>query len=240
MALPKLNDVPKYDIVIPSTKVKTKYRPYLVKEEKVLLLALESENSGEMAAATLGLCIACIDADLDPLSLTTYDIDYLFCKIRSKSVGETVTMNIKCEDNGCDERTEVIVNLEEIYIEGIDFESMIEINKDVTLEMQHITYLIAQKNLVIGEDENSELDYVQQTIIGSIKAIHTENERFDTKDSTNEELVEFLDQMTTEQYAKLRDFITKIPIVTLKPTWDCVKCGKNQSMELKGLQDFFH
>ena len=241
MPLPKLNDIPKYDIVIPSTKIKTKYRPYLVKEEKILLLALESEETGEMAAATLALCIACVDADLDPLSLTTYDIDYLFCMIRSKSVGETVTMNIKCEDSECNEKTEVKINLQETYIEGIDFEPMIEINKDIKLEMQHITYLNAQKNIIEDEDVGElQLNYVQQMIIGSIKAIHTEDERFDTNDSTNEELTEFLDQMTTEQYTKLRTFITKIPIVTLKPKWDCVKCGKSQDMELRGLQDFFH
>ena len=236
MALPKLNDVPKYDIVIPSTKIKTKFRPYLVKEEKLLFLALESEDEGDIAAATLGLCIACVDADLDPLSLTTYDIDYIFCQVRAKSVGETTTLSIKCEDKECKERTDVVVNISKAYVEGIDFEPIIEINSDVTVEMQHITYLAAQNNIL--NENKTEVDYVQQTIINSMKAIHTENERFELKDSKPEEIVEFLDQMTSTQYDKLKQFVSKIPIVTIDASWDC-KCGKNQTMQLKGLQDFF-
>ncbi len=236
MALPKLNDVPKYDIVIPSTKVKTKFRPYLVKEEKLLFLALESEDEGEIAAATLGLCLACIDAELDPVSLTTYDIDYIFCQVRAKSVGETTTLSIKCEDKECKERTDVVINIAEAYVEGINFEPMIEINPDVTVEMQHITYLAAQNTLL--DKDNTEIDYLQQTIMKSMKAIHTENERFELKDSKPEEIVEFLDQMTSTQYDKLKQFISKIPIVTIDASWDC-KCGKKQTMQLKGLQDFF-
>jgi hypothetical protein len=238
MPLPKLNDVPKYDIVIPSTKVKTKFRPYLVKEEKLLFLAIESGDDGEIAASTLGLCIACIDADLDPLTLTTYDIDFMFCQIRSKSVGETVNLKIQCEDTECDGVTEVPINISEAYVDGIDFESMIEINKDVSLEMQHVTYLNAQKiNLVERTAETG--DYLQEMIASSIKAIHTENERLEASDSTEAEMIEFLDQMTTDQYNKLREFVAEMPIVTIKTKWKCVKCSKDQDMLLKGLNDFF-
>ena len=97
MALPKLNDSPKYEMVIPSLKQTVRYRPYLVKEEKVLLMAFESNDSSQAMNAIIDTILVCIDEDVKRETLTTFDVEYMFTQIRSKSVGETSKVNVKCE-----------------------------------------------------------------------------------------------------------------------------------------------
>src|SRR6056300_156724 len=110
MALPKLNDVPYYTVVIPSTGVSTRYRPYLVKEEKVLLIALESGDMKQISNATIDLIKNCLEDNINIDSLSVFDIEYLFVKIRTKSVGETVNLNFLC--SSCDTENEAVLNLD--------------------------------------------------------------------------------------------------------------------------------
>ena len=98
MALPKLNDQPKYDIVVPSSQTKVRYRPYLVKEEKVLMLAMESKDSKKALGAIVDTIGACVQDELDTSTLTTFDVEYLFTQIRSKSVGETSEINYSVQN----------------------------------------------------------------------------------------------------------------------------------------------
>lgn len=239
MALPKLNDTPKYDIVIPSTKMKTRFRPYLVKEEKVLMLALESEDSKTISNALLDLIKSCVDADLDETNLTVYDMDYLFCQIRSKSVGETARLMIRCEDDTCSTATEVSVDLSKAGVDVQDkINNMIRITDKVTIEMSHLSYHdVMQMNNedFAGNDDN----IIFNTILKCIKAIHTEEERLDVREESPADLEEFVNSMTKFQYAKLKDFVAKSPQITLDAEWDCVGCGKHQKMTLQGLKDFF-
>src|SRR6056300_185624 len=102
MALPRLNELPKYDIVIPSTGEQTTFRPYLVKEEKLLLMAAETGDEKTVANATVELIKSCIDTPLDNKNLASFDIEYLFCKIRAKSVGETSKLLLMCQNNDCE------------------------------------------------------------------------------------------------------------------------------------------
>ena len=239
MALPKLNDTPKYDIVIPSTKMKTRFRPYLVKEEKLLLLALEGGDQNQISQAVIDLIKTCVDADISEKDLTTYDMDYLFCQIRSKSVGESVELRIRCEDTGCNTQTTVKVDVSKI---GVDLsekiQNMIELTPTVTVEMKHLSYydLLNDDSTIRGQTEN---DILFDMIMKSITAIHTEDERINAKEESKEDLAQFLDEMTSKQYAKLRDFVLNMPQVTYNAEWDCDGCGKHQSMRLVGLQDFF-
>src|SRR5210317_1903295 len=112
MALPKLNDTPKYDIVIPSTKANVKFRPFLVKEQKVLLIAMESQDQTQILNAIVDTIRACAQSDINVAKLTAFDIEYLFTKIRSKSVGEKATVAIKCSE--CEHSNKVDVNLDKI------------------------------------------------------------------------------------------------------------------------------
>jgi hypothetical protein len=114
MALPNINDVPYYSITIPSTGEETRYRPYLVKEEKILLIALESGDVKQIAAATTDLITSCVEADINLDTLTMFDVEYLFINIRSKAVGESISVNFMCSK--CDAENEVTVKLDEIVV----------------------------------------------------------------------------------------------------------------------------
>ena len=105
MALPKLNDKPKYELVIPSTGQTVRFRPYLVKEEKVLMMAMESEDQVSMFSAIVDTIEACVDGDINKQALASFDVEYMFVKIRSKSVGESITISPEC--NQCEERNEL-------------------------------------------------------------------------------------------------------------------------------------
>ena len=237
MALPKLNDTPKYDIIIPSTKMKTRFRPYLVREEKVLLLAIESEDTKQISNAVIDLIVACVD-NVSAKDLTTYDMDYLFCQIRSKSVGETSKLLIRCEDTECNHNTEVIIDISKA---GVDLsekiENMIPLNSQITVEMKHLSYYEAME--ILDNETESETQTIENTVLRSLKAIHTEEERIDLKDESKENIKNFIDQMTSSQYLKLKKFVANTPRVKLKAEWNCEGCGKPQTMTLEGLQDFF-
>ena len=139
MALPKLNDTPKYSVTIPSTQATVRFRPFLVKEEKVLLLAMESDDSNDIILAILDTISACVADNIDVKKLTTYDIEYLFTQIRSKSVGETTTVGIECES--CKESNQVTVDINSIQVQGLDKVNYnISLSADMELELNHPTY----------------------------------------------------------------------------------------------------
>ena len=239
MALPKINDTPKYDVIIPSTKLKTKFRPYLVKEEKVLLLALEENDEAKMASAVIDIIKSCVDADIDEQKLKTYDMDYLFCQIRSKSVGERVDFSIRCEDPSCNHNTEVKADLSKAQVENADkITNIIQLTKEISVEMEHLSYYDVLRNNDINMD-GSDSEIVFAAVTKCIKTILTENDRINVKDEPKEEVANFVDSLTSKQYLKLKDFILTIPEVSLDVIWDCGGCGKNQKMKLKGLSDFF-
>lgn len=238
MALPTLNNTPKYDIVIPSTRVKTRFRPYLVKEEKTLLLALEDGEDDTIAKAVLDLIAACVD-DIDQSKLKTYDMDYMFCQIRAKSVGETIKFSVKCEDATCEFGTEVTGNLSTVLVETDNtITAMVEISPSIIVEMEHVSYvdIINNSEISIGKTDS---EIIFATVVACIKAVHTDDERIEAKNESEEDLKLFVDSMTTNQYTKLKTFIANIPQVTLDINWDCGGCGKHQTMKLKGLSDFF-
>ena len=118
MALPKLNDTPKYSVKIPSTQKTVRFRPFLVKEEKVLLLAMESDDTKDIVLAILDTISACVADNIDVKKLTTYDVEYLFTQIRAKSVGETTSVSIECES--CKEKNQVTVDINSIQVHGLN------------------------------------------------------------------------------------------------------------------------
>ena len=137
--LPKLNNVPKYDLTIPSTNKEIKVRPFLVKEEKIMLIAVESQDPKQIATAVIDTVKSCIMTDVDIAKLTSYDIEYLFLKIRSKSVGETTKLLFKC--TSCDTENEVVVNLNDIKMNVQHAPNVIKITDNISIEMQHPSYL---------------------------------------------------------------------------------------------------
>ena len=149
MALPKLNESPQYEMIVPSTGKKVKFRPYLVREEKILLMASESGDINQIMNAVINTVTACIDEDIQKDSLTTFDLEYLFIKIRSKSVGEKVSITLNCSE--CGEPHPSDIDLEEVKCSKAKKTSLIKIDDKISIEMKYPSY--GSIDLNVTEDE---------------------------------------------------------------------------------------
>lgn len=236
MALPKLNNTPKYDLVIPSTKKPVKFRPYLVKEEKILLLAMETKDASQTLNAVLNTIVACVDDKIDPNSLTTFDIEYMFVKIRSKSVGETSNIGVNCSE--CNHANKVAVDLQSIEIDVPKTEFMIPLTDYITVEMTypHFSDMASNKKLT---NSTSPTEQTFEMIISVMKAIHTNEERIDLKDVAHKEIEEFIESMTADQLQKIREFVETIPKLAHDVEFNCVQCHHHNKYTIEGMQNFF-
>jgi len=236
MALPKLNNTPKYDLVIPSTSKAVKFRPYLVKEEKILLLAMETKDAGQALNAVLDTIIACVDEKIDPNSLTTFDIEYMFVKIRSKSVGETSEIGVKCSE--CEHTNKVAVDLQAIDITVPKTDFMVQLTDDIIVEMSypHFGAMAKNKKLV---NSSSATEQTFEMIMSVMKAIHTGDQRIDLKDVSHKELEDFIESMTGDQLQKIRAFVETIPKLTHDVHFNCVQCKHTNTYTVEGMQNFF-
>jgi histone H3/H4 len=234
MALPKLNDVPKYQIQVPSTGNEVTYRPFLVKEEKVLLLALESEDTKQIARAILDTVLACVFENLNENELTGYDIEYLFLNIRGKSVGETSQITLKCTN--CSHENPVTVDIQDIEMAHPPKENIIKINDQISLEMRQPSFVSLTKNKSVNSDKVS--DQIFGLIQESISAILTEDERISVADTPIEEFQEFIESMTGAQFAKIREYVEQMPTVKTDVKYNCESCGTAHEVTIQGMQNF--
>ena len=234
MALPKLNTSPKYEMVIPSSKQTVRYRPYLVKEEKVLLMAFESNDSSQAMNAIIDTILVCIDEDVKRETLTTFDVEYMFTQIRSKSVGETSKVNVKCEK--CETLNAVTINLAEVELDTPEsVNNEIELTPEVSIELSYPS----ADSLINIDKEATNAEKILATIVASIDAIKTEEERVSSKDVTKKEIEEFVDSMTGEQFSNLAEYVKNIPTLKENVEFVCENCGHNNSREIVGFTDFF-
>ncbi len=238
MALPQLkNDVPKYEMTVPSTGEVVKYRPFLVKEQKVLLVAFESKDSKQILNSMLDSISSCVpNIKLD--SLATFDVDYMFTQVRSKSVGETSTILHACQN--CNEENEVKVRLDEIKVnipENWKKTTEIEISKDITVELKFPTYKdISYLNI---DDNASDAELLMDTVAACMKAVKTEDEYILVKDEPKEEVEKFINSLTNQQLEKITNFASNAPKLSHTQNYECKKCKTENKIELSGLQDFF-
>jgi len=235
MALPKLNSAPTYEMKIPSTGQSVVYRPFLVKEQKNLLIAFEAQNRQDLVRAVIRTIEACVEDSIKG-TLTTFDVDYMFTKIRSKSVGETADILIPCEE--CDTNNEVRIELDKVEFTCDMPEMLIPINDDVTVKMKFPTYeeFLSNQTLL---DSTSATEALLQLIVTCLDSVLTEEERFAIKDEPQEEIVTFLESMTAEQFGKVSAFAASIPALTQDLEFACESCDHTNKKTLKGLDDFF-
>ena len=232
MALPKLNDSPKYEIEVPSTGKVVRYRPYLVKEEKVLMIAFESGNQKQALQAIVDTLGACIQDKIDLSGLSTFDIEYLFTQIRSKSVGETSTVMLKC--SSCEKQNEYSFDISSVKIEMPEVENVIEISPSISVELRYPSY-----ESVINTDLNAaEMEVGFNMVMNSIAAILTEEERIATEDVSRKELVEFVESMDQVQFKKLAEYLRLMPALEHEAKFTCLECGEDNELMLRGMQDF--
>ena len=229
MALPKVS-TPTHSLKLPSDGRTIKYRPFLVKEEKILLMAVESENEKEITEAVKTIISNCVEDDININDLPVFDIEYLFLNLRSKSVGETVKLNMKCEH--CENECLVGVNLSEVEIsrtEGHD--TKIPLTGEIGVIMKYPTFGIAES----ADAKSNPLKVVNLCI----DKIYDSKSVYDSRDSTDEELTEFVESLNHEQFQKIQNFFETMPKMQKDIEFKCSKCEKENSMVVDRLQDFF-
>ena len=237
MPLPKIA-TPSYELVIPSSKKKIKYRPFLVKEEKILILAMESEDTTQIANAVKNVISSCIlSRGIKVEKLSTFDIEYLFLNIRGKSVGEQIEVMVTCPD---DNKTKVpaLINIDSIKVQIDD-----EHSKDIVLDDQ---YTLRMKYPSLNEfiknnfnTENLKVDDTFDLIASCIEQVYSEEESFAASDCTKKELTQFLEQLNSSQFKMIEKFFETMPKLshTVKVTNPNTKV--DNEIILEGLQSFF-
>ena len=236
MALPSLNAAPKYELTVPSTKKKIRFRPFLVKEQKILLLAYESQDKKQIIQAIIDTVKSCTDDEINVYDLTTFDVDYIFTQIRAKSVGEKVDLQIAC--SSCEQANDVQVNLEDIQIECDKESEVIKLTDQVSVKVKYPDYdrFINHSNIF---DAQSASEMVMEIIIASIDSIMTEEENIPAVNESKEELVNFVESMNSEQFEKINQFVENMPVMKHEVNFKCISCGEDNTRVLQGIDDFF-
>lgn len=236
MALPKVNN-PTYELVIPSTQEKVEFRPYLVKEEKVLMIAMESNDEKQIVRATKNIVSECLFGKVNVDTLTTFDIEYIFAKLRIKSVGETSEMSMKCKS--CDQFTPVAVNLEKaIRIEGkTKKENRIKLTDNISVTMKYPTINEVLQNF--EGTQASQIDKIFAVIISCIDTIEQGDTIYEASESTNEELKEFIESLNSAQFKAVQGFVENMPQVVADVKYKCASCGHDNEITVQGLSNFF-
>ena len=236
MALPTM-DLPTYELEIPSSKKKIKIRPFLVKEEKVLLLALESDDEKNIKQAVLNLLKACIQSRVKVENLSTFDLEYIFLNIRAISVGEVVEILITCQD---DEETKVKYNLNltdvnVIFPEGHSNKIMLNDNTGVIMKYPSFD------DFVEGQFANKQYDEdgVIKIIANSIDQIFQDEEVYDESTTNRKEFIQFVESLTKEQLEKIQAFFESAPRLEHKFKITNPNTGVESEYTLRGLQSFF-
>lgn len=234
MPLPTLES-PKYVLTIPSTGKNIEYRPFLVKEEKILLLAQEAESELAITNAIKDIIRACTFDSINPEDLTSFDLEYIFLKLRSKSVGEISEVRCKCEK--CETLNTVSINLDEIEIVWPDKkqDKTIMLTDKIGITMNYIKV----KDIKGSEENKSQAETIIDTIITMIDTIFDQNGVYKKEESTHEELVSFINSLNRNQMAKIENFIVNSPRLSHTTQFKCNKCKHNNELILNGTQSFF-
>ena len=239
MALPKLT-VPEYEAILPSTEKVIKYRPFLVKEEKILLTALEAEDDAIMADAIRQIVNNCVQGELDVVKLPTFDIEYLFLRLRAKSVGEKVTLGLRpwgCPNNEgklCEKSTEVEINLEEVkVIKDENHSSKIMLSDEIGVKMKYPD--IKNINIIDADSAITGMNIVRNCV----DMVFTKDETFERDSFTDEELEEFIDSLNSDQFKKIKEFFDTMPTLKYTTKYKCGTCGEEKETILQGLNSFF-
>lgn len=238
MPLPKIA-TPTYELEIPSIKKTIKYRPFLVKEEKILIIAMESEDPKQITEAVktvIGNCILTKGIKIEQLS--TFDIEYLFLNVRGKSVGEQVDVLITCPDDGVTQ-VPVSINLDEIKVQVKENHTRdIKLDDNLTLRMKYPSMQEFIKNNFNNESEIS-VDDTFDMISGCVEQIYSEEESWSTSDVTKKEILEFLGDLSSKQFKDIEKFFETMPKLSHTIKIKNPNTEVESEVILEGLTSFF-
>jgi hypothetical protein len=236
MPLPKLV-TPTYELELPSTGQKIKYRPFLVKEEKILLLAMESEDEKQMTEAVKSILKNCVQtAKVKVEDLALFDIEYLFLNIRGKSVGEEIELNVTCPDDGVTV-VPYTIDIDAIKVQkNKDHSHIIDMGGDISVVMKYPSMDLFVKNNI---SQNSNVDDVFQIACSCISQIIQGEDVFEASNFSKKELLEFLEGMSTQQFMSVQKFFETMPKLSHTITVKNPETGKDNEIVIEGLASFF-
>jgi len=240
MPLPTI-ETPTYELKLPSSNKKVKYRPFLVKEEKILIIALESQNQNDITNAVTDVLKKCIlTKGIDVDSLPTFDIEYLFLNIRAKSIGEDIKLTVTCPDDR-ETKVPVTVYVDEIKVikpKGHTTDIVLDDNMTLRMKYPSLTQFI-ENNFSIDDASESIVNKTFKVVADCMDTVYTEEDAWEAKDYTPSERLEFIEQLNSKQYKKVEKFFETMP--KLSHTIEVVNPNtkKKGSVILEGLADFF-
>ena len=238
MPLPKIS-TPTYELELPSTGQEIKYRPFLVKEEKLLVLALESENTKEITTAIKNVIKNCIQTkNIKVESLPTFDIEYLFLNIRGKSVGEEIEVNVICPDDG-ETYVPVKINIDEIKVQkNAEHNNKIQVDDNIIMQMKYPSLdQFIKNNFDFSGDTN--MDQSFDLVASCIDKIFNDEEVWTSGDVTKKELIDFLEQMNSAQFKQIEKFFETMPKLSHSVKVKNPKTEVESEVILEGLSSFF-
>jgi len=239
MPLPKIN-TPTYELVLPSTGKKIKYRPFLVREEKILIMAMESEDMNQITSAIIQIITDCILAkDIKVESLATFDIEYLFLNIRAKSVGETIEVNITCPDDG-ETQVEMSINIDDIKVKKTrGHKNIVKLDDDISMKLKYPSLnQFIENNFEVSQTNTGDIGQSLSMISSCIEMVYNQEESWEA-DCTQKELSEFIEQMNTKQFKQIEKFFTTMPKLSHEIAVKNPNTGVESEVVLEGLASFF-
>jgi hypothetical protein len=239
MSLPKIN-APVYQVELPISKKKIKFRPFTVKEQKILLMAVENDESVFTVDNIKQLITNCCLSDIDVDKLSIIDVEFFFVNLRARSVGEIIETNYRCDnelDDGtyCHNRMKVEYNLLDINVNDPEIVDQIQLTPTIGVKMNYPGYSVIEK--LKTSKGLSELTF--DFIISCMEFIYDKNDVYQISDYKKEELYEFLESLTLDQFKKIEDYFTRIPKLQKKLDIKCDKCGFEHKITIEGLENFF-
>ena len=243
MALPKLNIV-KHSLILPSTGKKYTFRPFLVKEEKILMMAMESGEATDMIHALRDIITSCVEEDIKVNDLPMFDIEYIFLQLRSRSIGEKTPITYSLENDNCEKIKGancsylVEINLDEVQVEkNKDHKDIINLTKDIKIKMKYPQ--IEASAEIMGLEGEKLIDKTFEMIGGCMEYIMEGEEMHQTSDYSQKEVDEFLNSLSSPQFREIQKFFDTMPKLRKEVTAKCSECGKENKRVLEGLGDFF-
>ena len=226
-------EIPKYFLTIPSNGDTVEYRPFLVKEEKVLMIAQEANTQTAMVAAMKDVIKACTFNAVDVYSLAMYDLEYILLQLRSKSVGETINTGIKCDH--CDEAVPVTIDLSAIEVkQGEKMENKIQLNDEIGVTLKAPTLKDAERSSKLNKNKSP----INEAIISVVESVYDSNEVYPLSQASPKEIDSFIDSLSSQQVIEIQSWVDKLPSLKHEIEFEC-KNGHKTKKTLSGLADFF-
>ena len=243
MALPKIN-TPIFELTLSSTGQSVQYRPFLMKEQKILLLALESGESKAIMTAVKQIINNCAIGDVETDKLPTFDLEYFFMRLRGKSIGETVDLQLRhptglnSKGETCDHVTKFAFNIMEVEVQktiGHTDKIIIDEATGLGIKLKYPTANFTD----IDTDNLSQLDIAVEMLIECIDYIYDKDEVYKKEDSTKKEISEFIDSLSQDQFKNVMNFFETMPKLKHTINWKCTGCGCEDEVTLEGMGNFF-